>query len=314
LAAWPRSARAQQAGRTYRLGFLVPGGQNIPAVVAFFDELRLNGFIEGQNLTVVSGGFDIRNEQIAEAAAAMVIAGPDAIMAGPELQLRALQAATKTIPLIGMTEDMVASGLVASLARPGGNTTGISLLSPELDGKRLDILMEAVPMARRIAVMADSNVTSPRHLQILKDAARARGVELEVVGVARFEEVVPAITAAKASGAEAIDFLTGPLFGVPGTRNNSLVTARVKELHVPSIHQWPETAEDGGLIAYGARFDQIWRQRARITVKVLRRAKPAALPVEQPTHFELVINLQAAKAIGHEIPAGLVLRTNKVIE
>jgi putative ABC transport system substrate-binding protein len=242
------------------------------------------------------------------------IAGPDAIMAGPELQLRALQAATKTIPLIGMTEDMVASGLVASLARPGGNTTGISLLSPELDGKRLDILMEAVPMARRIAVMADSNVTSPRHLQILKDAARARGVELEVVGVARFEEVVPAITAAKASGAEAIDFLTGPLFGVPGTRNNSLVTARVKELHVPSIHQWPETAEDGGLIAYGARFDQIWRQRARITVKVLRGAKPAALPVEQPTHFELVINLQAAKAIGHEIPAGLVLRTNKVIE
>jgi putative ABC transport system substrate-binding protein len=313
-AAWPLAARAQQGGRAYRLGFLVPGGRDIPAVVAFFDELRLNGFIEDQNLTVIPGGFDIRNEQIAEAAAAIVRAGPDAIVAGPELQLRALQAATKTIPLIGMTEDMVASGLVASLARPGGNTTGISLLSPELDGKRLDILMEAVPMARRIAVLADSNVTSPQHLQMLKDAARARRVELTVVGVARFEEVVPAITAAKASGAEALDFLTGPLFGVPGTRNNRLVTAHVKGLHVPSIHQWPETAEDGGLIAYGARFDQVWRQRARITVKVLRGTKPADIPVEQPTRFELVINLQAAKAIGHEVPNGLVLRADKVIE
>jgi putative ABC transport system substrate-binding protein len=155
-AAWPLAARAQEPGRTYRLGFLVPVPRETAAVAAFFNELRLNGFIEGQNLTVVPGGFDVRNEQLAEKAAALVKAAPDAIVAGPELQLQALQEMTRTVPLIGMTEDMVAAGLAASLARPGGNITGISLLSPELDGKRQDILNEAMPGARRMAALADS--------------------------------------------------------------------------------------------------------------------------------------------------------------
>jgi putative ABC transport system substrate-binding protein len=199
-AAWPLAARAQQSDHTYRLGFLIPTSRQTPAVAAFFDELRLNGFIEGQNLTVVPGGFDVRNEELAGRAAALVKAAPDAIVAGPELPLHALLEVTRTVPLIGMTEDMVAAGLAASLARPGGNITGISLLSPELDGKRQDILMEAVPGARRMAVLADANVTPPQHLQALKDAASQRGVELSVFGVARPEEIVPAIDGAKASG------------------------------------------------------------------------------------------------------------------
>src|SRR4249919_3555278 len=123
-AAWPLAASAQEPGRTYRLGFLVPVPRETAAVAAFFNELRLNGFIEGQNLTVVPGGFDVRNEQLAEKAAALVKAAPDAIVAGPELQLQALQEMTRTVPLIGMTEDMVAAGLAASLARTGGNITG----------------------------------------------------------------------------------------------------------------------------------------------------------------------------------------------
>jgi putative ABC transport system substrate-binding protein len=313
-AGWPLAARAQEPGRTYRLGFLIPVPRETAVVAAFFDELRLNGFIEGQNLTVIPGGFDVRNEQLAERAAALVKAAPDAIIAGPELPLHALQEMTRTVPLIGMTEDMVAAGLAASLARPGGNITGISLLSPELDGKRQEILIEAVPGARRMAAMADSNVTPPQHLQTLKDSSLRRGVELLVFGVARPEEIVPAIDGAKTSGAEAINFLATPLFSIPGSRNNRVVMERLAELRLPAIYQWPETAEQGGLIGYGPRFTQVYRQRARLLVKVLRGTKPADLPVEQPTEFELVINLQAAKAIGHDVPASLVLRADKVIE
>ena len=304
---------AQEAGRIYHIGFMIPGNRQMPSVVTFFDELRRNGFVEGQNLTVFLGGFDVPIERIAEVAAALVKAAPDAIVGGPELQLQALQALTRTIPLIGITEDMVAAGWW--LRTPaGGNTTGMSLLSPELDGKRQDILMEAVPRARRMAALADSNVTSQQHLQSLQDAARARGVELSVFGVSKPEEIAPAIDAAKAAGAEAINFLATPLFSVPGSPNSRVVNERIAALHLPDIFQWPETAEQGGLLGYGPRFNEMQRQRARMVVKILRGAKPVDIPVEQPTRFELVINLQIAKAIGHEIPAGLVLRADEVIE
>jgi putative ABC transport system substrate-binding protein len=254
--------------------------------------------------------FDVPNDRLAEQAAVLVKAAPDAIVAGPELPLRALQAVTRTIPLIGIVEDMVAARLVASLARPGGNITGISLLSPELDGKRQDILMEAVPGVRRMAALADSNVTPTGHIQTLQEAARARGVELTVFGVATPQDTVPAIHSAKAAGAEAINFLASGLF-FPVSRGPIEGAAAVR---LPAIHQWPEAAEAGGLLAYGSRFTQVWRQRARLVIKILGGDKPADVPVEQPTNFELVINLQAGKAIGHEVPAGLVLRADKVIE
>jgi len=141
VATWFDAALAQEPGRTYRIGFLIRAPRNTPAADALFDELRGNGFIDGQNLIVLPGGFDDRNEIIGERAAALVKAAPDVIIAGPDVPIRALQAETQTVPIIGMTEDMVAAGLVSSLARPGGNTTGVSLLSPELDGKRQDILI-----------------------------------------------------------------------------------------------------------------------------------------------------------------------------
>jgi len=313
-ATWPLAARAQDLGRTYRLAFLVPAGRETPAIAAFLDELRLNGFIEGQNLMVVWGDFDTSKDELAERAAALVKAVPDAIVAGPELPLRALQAATQTLPLIGMTEDMGGERLVASLARPGGNTTGISLLSPELDGKRQDILIEAVPGARRMAVLAESNVTPQKHIQELQAAARAHGIELLSFGVAGPEEIVAAINAAKTSGAEALNFLASALFSVPGSRNGRVVIERVAEVRLPAIYQWPETAEQGGLAGYGPRFTQVYRQRARMVVKVLRGNKPADLPVEQPTNFELVINLKTAKALGLTVSPSLVLRADSVIE
>src|SRR5262249_4628548 len=152
------------------------------------------------------------------------------------------------------------------------------------------------------------------HLQMLERAARSRGVELSVFGVAGPEEIAAAIDAAKASGAEALNFLASPLFSVPGSRNNQIVMQRIAAVRLPAIFQFPETAEGGALAGYGPRFTDLYRQRARMVVKILRGTKPADIPVEQPDRFELVINLKAAKVIGHEVPAGLVLRADKVIE
>jgi putative ABC transport system substrate-binding protein len=132
--------------------------------------------------------------------------------------------------------------------------------------------------------------------------------------VTRAEEIAGAIDAAKTSGSTALNFLATPLFSVPGTRNTQAVIERVAELRLAAMYQWPETAEQGGMIGYGPRFTQVYRQRARMAVKVLRGTKPADVPVEQPTNFELVINLKAAKAIGHEIPTSLLLRADAVIE
>ncbi|TMJ83812.1 MAG: hypothetical protein E6G78_17060 [Alphaproteobacteria bacterium] len=193
--AWPLAARAQEPGRVYRLGALIPAGRETPAVVAFFDEMRLLGFIEGRNLDVIPGGFNVPRDRIDAMVALIVKAAPDAIISGPDRYTRAFQEATRIIPLIGMSEDMVADGLVPSLARPGGNTTGISILSPGLDGKRLELLIEAVPAGRRIGAFTDANGPSaePDHVRTLKAAAEARGMELSVFEAATRELVLPAI-------------------------------------------------------------------------------------------------------------------------
>jgi putative tryptophan/tyrosine transport system substrate-binding protein len=309
-AAWPFAGRAQQPGRTYRLGFFLPAARDAPAMITFFDELRIQGFIEGQNLAVVPGGFQAGNEQIDELVPALVKARPDAIIAGGDVIPRALQNATRTIPIVVITEDMVAAGFAASLARPGGNITGISLMSPELDGKRQDVLIEAVPSATRIAALADANVATLRHLQALEEAARAHGKELLVVRAAKAEEVVPAMNDASTRGAGAINVLSSPMLFL----NRRVIIERAAKLRLPAIYQWPENAEEGGLLGYGPRFVNLFRQRARMVAKILNGTKPADLPVEQPTTFELVINLKTAKMLGHEVPAGLVLRADKVIE
>ena len=182
--AWPLAVRAQQPGRTYRIGFVVPVARDAPAIIAFLDELRLRGFIEGQNLVILPSGFEVRNEQIAEVVASIVKAAPDAILSGGDLITAAFQNTTHTIPLMVMTEDLVGAGFAASLARPGSNMTGISLMSTDLDGKRQEILTEAVPGARRIAALADSNVASLKHLQVLAERSQARGLELLIVRAA----------------------------------------------------------------------------------------------------------------------------------
>jgi putative ABC transport system substrate-binding protein len=302
---------AQQPDRIYRLGVLIPGGgrQSLP-VIAMFNELHQQGFIEGKNLDVVSSGFDLTGEQIVEQIPATVQASPDVLIIGGEHGVRAAQQATQSIPIIAMSEDLLTEGLVDSLARPGRNTTGLSILSPDLDGKRQDLLIELAPSAHHIAVLFDSNITSYSHRQKLENAARQRGKRLSLFGAARADDIVPAIDAAKSAGVEAINFLATPLF----SNNSGSVYDRVSMARLPAIYQWPEMAEGGALASYGPRFIELFRQRARIAAKVLRGVKPVDIPVEQPTRFELVINLKSAKVIGHEIPASVVLRADKVIE
>jgi len=305
-AALPFAARAQETGRVYRLGVLVPASR--ASIGPFFDEMRLDGFVQGQNLAV-TGSYSVRSEQIPDAVTALLKTGPEVILCGPETYLRALQAATQTIPLDSMSEDLVGEGFAVSLANPGRNITGISLLSPELDGKRLEILSEAVPGLRRLAALAHS-VATKQHLQRLQELAQARGIELSVFPFDQASDIAPALDAAKASGAQAINFLANPFQVV----SRDLILDRMSRIALPAIYQWPETADLGGLIGYGAPFALMYRQRARQIVKILRGAKVTEVPVEQPSNFELVINLKTAKAIGIEIPAGLVLRADRVIE
>jgi putative tryptophan/tyrosine transport system substrate-binding protein len=302
----PLAARAQEAGRIYRLGILIPATR--ASIEPFFDELRLNGFTEGQNL-VVTGSYSVRAEAIADSVADLMKTGPEVILSGPETYLRALQGVTRSIPLDSMSEDLVGEGFAASLAQPGGNVTGVSLLSPELDGKRLEILIEAVPGVRRIAALAHSIVLK-QHLEQQQALARSRGVELSISSFAARSDIGPALDAAKAEGAEAINFLATPHQVI----SRDLILDQMSRLRLPAIYQWPETSDLGGLIGYGPPFAQAYRQRARQVVKMLRGAKATDLPVEQPATFELVINLKTAKAIGLEVPAGLVLRADRVIE
>jgi putative ABC transport system substrate-binding protein len=310
-AAWPLATRAQEPGRIYRLGLMTASLKRVePPIVAFFDELRVFGFAEGQNLKVDGGGYGPRDEQLPEIVAAMAKSPPDVIWCSTIAQMRAAQEAVRTVPIVGLANDMIATGLVKSFSHPGGNITGISILSPELDGKRQDIIIEAVPGVRRMATLADANATAPQQLKAVQDAASARGIELAIFTIRATEDIMPVMNEIKTSGAAAINVLASPLL----FSNRRFIVERAAALRLPAIYEWPEMAEEGGLIGYGARLTSIFRQGARMVVKALRGVKPADIPIEQPTNFELVINLKTGRAIGHEVPVGLVFRADEVIE
>ena len=304
--AWPLCVRAQESGRVYRLAIVTTAGRDEPPTLAFLDELRVQGFVEGKNLEFVSDGFRFNNEQAAAVVPTIIRAAPDAIVIAGDFIAEKFQEATKSIPLVVMTEDMVAAGFAASLARPGGNITGISLMSPDLEGKR-----QAVPGAHRIAVLADSNVATLEHLRALETSARsAHGKELLVVRATSANEVASAMNDASTQGATALNVLSSPMLHL----SRRAIIERAAQLRLPAIYQWPETADEGGLLGYGPSFIEVFRQRARMVVKVLRGAKPADLPIEQPSTFKLSINLKTAKSMNHAIPGSLLLRADKLIE
>jgi putative tryptophan/tyrosine transport system substrate-binding protein len=308
---WPFAALAQQAGRTYRLGFLVLAPRDVPLNVQLLDELRRLGFVEGQNLTVEFRAYGLHPDLVSQYAAELINARVDVIAAGGEEAIRALQQATKTIPIVAIGGDLLGSGFVNSLARPDGNTTGVSFLPFEADGKRQDILIEAVPGLRLMAVLADVNFTSAAKLDALEKAARAHNIEFSIHRVAKGEEIAAAIDSAHASGAIALNILASPLFFA----HRHLIMDRAAAAHLPTIYEWAETAEEGGFAAYGPRLSRTYSEiMPQQIVKLFRGSKVADIPVEQPTKFELVINLKTAKAMGVTVPEALLVRADKVIE
>jgi len=297
-------------GRTYRIGIIA---RERRSWAPLFDELRANGFVEGKNLVIV-GEFGLTIDQYdaarAELAKELVKAGVDAILTAAPLATRAAQRATQSIPILTTSDDLVGEGFAASLARPGGNITGITLLAPELDRKRQEILLELVPSARHVAALADPDTTPPQQLQALEEDARSRNIELSIHRAKTREEIVPTIEAAKAAGAQAINVLSSVKFYL----DRALIIESVAMARLPAVFQFPEWAEQGALVGYGPPLDRLERQHGRPLVKILNGTAPADIPVEQPTIVELAINLKTAAALGLTVPRSLLLRADKVIE
>jgi putative tryptophan/tyrosine transport system substrate-binding protein len=267
-------------------------------------------FIEGQNLVGDPNGYGLLVDQLAGHASELVKANVDVIISAGDPNVRAAQQATKTIPILAIAEDLVGSGFVASLAKPGGNTTGVSILTSDLNGKRQEILLETVP-GMRIAALADTNSISLQQLRDLESAARTRGVALSIFRVEKEKEIPGALDAAKKSGAVALNVLASSLlFSARKT-----IIPQVAALRLPAIYQWPEITDEGGLFGYGPRITQIYREIwSRQLAELLRGTKPADIPVEQPTKFDLAVNLKTAKALGLTISQSFLARADEVIE
>jgi putative tryptophan/tyrosine transport system substrate-binding protein len=274
----------------------------------FLDELRKAGFVLGKNLQLVERYATL--DQAVETAKAIVAEGVDALHAAGAELARAAQQATQTVPILTVSDDLLRNGVVTSLSRPGGNTTGISILATELDSKRQEFLIELVPATRHIAALADPAATAPAQLQALQDAATARGLKLSVFRIGKLEDIPQLIEAAHNAGAGALNVLASALVYVIQQR----IYEHTAALKLPAIYQWPEMAEAGGLAAYGPRFSDVYRQAARQLVRIFNGANPGDLPVEQPDKFVLALNLQTAKAIGFTPPPALLAQADDVIE
>ena len=309
--AWPLAARAQQAASISRIGILWPGA-SLPApprMESFRQGLRELGYVDGQNVLIeiryAQGGL----QQLPELAAELVRLKVDVIQASGDLAPRVAQQATTTIPIVAMSDDILGAGLIASLSRPGGNTTGLTILSPELSVKRLELLKEVVPRLSRVSALWDPT-TGTSQVAMTEEAARSLNLKLQVLEVRRRDEVVEAIRAARNSKTEAINIFSSPFLASLAPE----IISFAAEYRLPAIYQWREHAEAGGLISYGPSLAAMFRQAAGIVVKILKGTKPADLPVEQPTKFELVVNAKTAKSLDLTIPPSILLRADEVIE
>ena len=315
LLAAPLAAGAQQVGKVYRIGYLSAGSDTANPRVreAFRQGLRELGWVEGQNIIIEYRWAEGRFDRLPGLAAELVRLKVDVLVAAPTPAALAAKNATGTIPIVGMSlTDPIGLGLVASLARPGGNVTGVSYsVGAEIFGKDLELLKEVVPRVRRVAVL--SNPASPaRPLTIsnVKDAARSLGLQLQLLEARGPRDFDGAFAAMAKERVGALLVVTDPAF-IP--HRARLVDLAVKN-RLPSIFTQREDAEAGGLMSYGPRLSDLHRRGATYVDKILKGAKPADLPVEEPTKFELVINLKTAKALGLTIPPSLLQRADQVIE
>jgi putative ABC transport system substrate-binding protein len=285
-----------------------PRNTNETFVEPFRRDMASLGWKENDNIEFVFAWADGRNDVLPKLAADMVARGVDVIVTfGPD-GTRAAQSATPTIPIVAMTDNLVGAGLVQSMARPGGHTTGVSILATELDAKRLEVLHEFSPAARRIGVLHDPS--APASIPMVKAVGHALDVELVFAPARTKTEVAAAIKTLIEARVAAVNVLASP--NLNAFRADQI--AAFAQARLPAIYEWPETAEQGGLIGYGPRNTAVYGLVAALVNKVLRGAKPADLPVEQPTKFVLIINGKTAKALGLKIPQSLLLRAEEVIQ
>jgi putative ABC transport system substrate-binding protein len=310
----PLVAHAQQpAGKLPTIGFLGNSSSiESQRVAAFVQRLRELGWIDGRNLAIEYRWAEGRNERYAEAAAELVRLKVDIIVTVATPATLAAKQATTIIPIVfGAATDPIGTGLVQSLARPGGNVTGLSNQISDTSGKKLEFLREIVPSLRRLAILAN-----PGNPAVLPDvvetqaAARKLGLEVTTSEVRRAEDITPAFDALVEAHADALYVCTDPLLNTYRIRVNTLALAA----RLPTIHGLREYVEAGGLMSYGPNLPDLLRRAADFVDKILRGAKPADIPVEQPTKFDLVINLTTAKALGLNVTQSLIARADEVIE
>ncbi len=307
----PLPADAQQPSKVTRIGYLSPA-PDTPLLEAFRQGLRDHGWVEGQNIAIEVRSAEGKYERLPELAAELVRLKVDVIVASTTPAALAAQHATTTIPIaIGFVADPIGSSLVASLARPGGNITGWTHLGRELRGKYVELLKEAVPGATRIGVLW--NPANPIHGPSLKNveaAAQVLKVQLHPVGVQDPKELESAFSALARKHVEALVVLPDGMFLAQGDR----IIALAARSRLPAMYGIMELAKAGGLMGYGVNFPDMYRHGASFVDKILKGAKPADLPIEQPTKFELVVNLKTAKALGLTIPQSLLIRADEVIQ
>jgi putative ABC transport system substrate-binding protein len=311
-AAWPVAARAQQAGKVWRIGFL---GANTPSAwsnwtPAFVQRLRELGWIEGRTVAIEYRWAEGREERFTEITAEFVRSKVDVIVTSGGA-VRAAMQTTSVIPIVfGSANDPVGSGLVGSLARPGGNVTGLSNQAPELAGKRLEILREVVPGLRRLAIMGNNgNASVALEMDEIQTLTRSLGLDATAVEIRRAEDIAPAIERLR-DRADALYVASDPLIGGNRIRISTFALAA----RLPTMSTGRDQLEAGGLMSYGPNIPDLFRRAGDYVDKILRGAKPADLPVEQPTKFDLTLNLITARALGLTIPPALLARADEVIE
>src|SRR5215467_2522617 len=307
-------AQAQQSKRVPRIGILVGGSASSDSarIESLRRGLRELGYIEGKNIAIEYRYADGKPDRLSALAAELVALKVDLIVTAGPAATRAAKEATKTTPIVmAQVNDAIGSGFVVNLARPGGNITGMSVMAPELSGKQLEVLKEVVPRLSRVAVLGTS--TQPGNAETLKEtevAARGLKIQLRYFDIGSAKDLEAAFQAASKEHADALLPLSSPVLFVNRTQIVELATKN----RLPAIYYATEYVEDGGLMTYAPNVLELWRRAASHVDKILKGAKPADLPVEQPTKFELVINLKAAKQIGLTVPQSVLYRADKVIK
>jgi putative ABC transport system substrate-binding protein len=316
LLAAPLATDAQQAGKVPRIGFLSPGSlaepRMRPYLEAFRQGLRELGYVEGQNIAIEFRWAEEKYDRLPALAAELARLNLDVIVAMTVPAIKAAKEATRTIPIImAAVVDPVATGLVANLARPGQNVTGLAMMAPELTGKQLEILKEIVPKLSRVALLWNpANPGNAPQLRAAREAARVLGVRFQFLEARSPSAIDAAFGVMTRERAEGVIVLVDSML----TSHGKHIADLAEKHHLPAVYGLPDLAKTGGLIAYGVDVPALFRRTARYVDKILKGAKPGDLPIEQPTTFELVINLKTAKALGLTIPPSLLLRADKVIE